>query len=109
MKKIRIGYNQLNVNSKYALAYIWFVIAVIAIALGCKVNTNYFIIIPMMLTFQLFLFNKAIHIRLMIPLIMEIVVLTVYIAEKNITVGRVVSMELLIAYFGSYFFRGHAG
>lgn len=109
MKKIRIGYNRLSLNSKYALAYIWFAVAVIAIALGCKINTNYFIIIPMMLTFQLFLFNKAIYILLKIPLIMEIVVLTVYIAEENISIGTVLSMELLIAFFGSYFFRGHAG
>ena len=57
MRKLRMFYSKLDFSVRYALAYIWTAVMVIAIVLGAEVDSTYFWIVPLALIVE-YLFLK---------------------------------------------------
>lgn len=108
MRRLRIGFAKLSFNVKYALAYVWTAISVVAIFLGAKTDINYFWIIPAMCSIALWLFKDKISRFLSIILAIDIALVILTIATKNISMGNIITMEIIIVVLGPLFFKEHA-
>lgn len=108
MKKIRISFERLSFNTRYAVSYIWTAISIVAIFLGAKFDTNYFWIVPAMCIIAWMLFADEMSRLLSTILAIDISLVIIAIATHNVSIGNILTMEIVIIILGPLFFKEHA-
>ena len=90
------------------MSYIWTAISIVAIFLGAKFDTNYFWIVPAMCIIAWMLFADEMSRLLSTILAIDIGLVIIAIATHNVSIGNILTMEIVIIILGPLFFKEHA-